>query len=78
MATLNAVITGAVRKRERALDVPQRHQLSIARRTMAQNCFAARMLGGPNHYEAARIIHELTGVFVGIDAPCTCSKLSAS
>lgn len=45
-----------------------RHQLKVARDSMRMNCPMMRIMGGPNHYEAASIIHRLTGVFVNIDA----------
>ena len=58
----------------RTLSVPDQHQLRIARRTMRYNCIGAAVMGGPNHFQAASIIHQLTGVFVNIDADCTCKR----
>ena len=54
-----------------------RHQLKIARGTVRYGCAMLGVVGGPNHYEAAAIIHRLTGVFVNIDADCTCRKPAA-
>ena len=59
----------------RRLTVPETHQLKIAKKTMKMNCVGALVLGGPNHYEAANIIHELTGAIVAIDSPCSCQRI---
>ena len=64
-----------IAKRTAALSVPERHRLKVARRTMEMNCTFARIMGGMNgHHEAANVIHELTGVIVGINFPCTCPR----
>jgi hypothetical protein len=55
-------------------DPAERNQLSVARGSMRMHCMGVRIMGGPNHYEAAEIIHRLTGVFVAIDAGCTCTR----
>ena len=67
-------ITRVVRKRGQALSVPERHQLRIARDSMRYACPMLGVLGGPNHYRAASIIHELTGQIVCIDADCVCKR----
>lgn len=56
------------------MSIPDKHQLKIARASTKYNCTMLAVVGGPNHYEAAEIIHRLTGVFVRIDADCTCRK----
>ena len=43
------------------LDTFQTHQLAIARKTLRLSCPGVRILGGPNHAEAIRIIAKLTG-----------------
>lgn len=63
-----------VRRNGLGLCGASQHQLRIARKTMKLSCVGAAILGGPNHYEAAEIIHRLTGVFVAIDAPCSCRR----
>ena len=62
----------AIARTVATLDVARRHQLRIARETMQMNCIGARVMGGPNHREAVKIIHELSGVFAGLAADCTC------
>lgn len=71
---LKKVITGSIRKRERELSVPERHQLKVARGSMSKHCTVLAILGGPNHYQAVGIIQELTSQIVGIDAGCTCTR----
>lgn len=70
--TLSRVVSGAIRKRERSLSVPERHQLKVARGSMRMHCAGALIMGGPNHYQSARIIEQLTGAIIGIDADCKC------
>ena len=43
------------------LSVPERHQLKIARQTLKMTEAGARIMGGPTHAEARKIIYELTG-----------------
>ena len=62
----------AIARQVSRLSVPERHQLKVARSTMSMHCVGARIMGGPNHVQSAKIIHELSGVFVNIDADCTC------
>ncbi len=50
----------------------ERHQLKVAQDSMTKTCNGVLILGGPNHFEAAEIIHRITGKFVQIDAGCTC------
>ncbi len=71
---LRKVVTGAIRKRERGLGVPERHQLRIAKASMQKHCVGLAVIGGPNHFEAVRIIERLSGAIVGIDAGCTCER----
>ena len=71
---LHKHITGAIRAKEKNLAVPERHQLRIAKASMAKHCVGLAILGGPNHYESARIIERLSGAIVGIDADCTCKS----
>lgn len=62
------------------LSIPEKHQLKIARETMRMHCAGARIMGGMGadpHRKAARIIHELTGVFVAVESDCTCFAESA-
>ena len=62
-------------KIKRALSVPERHQLRIARDTMKMSCAGARIMGGMGpspHRKAAEVIHTLTGVTVGVDSDCSC------
>ena len=61
----------------RTLSVPDQHMLSIARKTMRLSCVGTLIMGGQNHYQAAGVIHALTGVFVNIDADCTCGRLES-
>ena len=58
----------------RALSTPDRHRLKIARDTMRMSCVSARIMGGPDHIDAANTIYELSRVIVAIDADCTCGK----
>jgi hypothetical protein len=67
-------VTGAIQRREGSLDIFERHKLRVARDSMRRSCAGLAVLGGPNHYQAAAIIHTLTGAFVGIDADCTCDR----
>lgn len=70
-------VSGKIARREKALDVGQRHQLRIARDSMRMHCAGVLIMGGPNHYDAAAIIERLTGAIVAIDADCTCRKAGA-
>ncbi len=72
MSTLSNTVSGLIRKRTKALSVPEKHQLKIAKQSMDYHCLGCILSGGPNHYEAASIIHRLTGQIVAIDADCTC------
>ena len=65
-------VTGKIAQRERALSVPDKHLLRIARDSGRMPCAMLGVMGGPNHYDAAEIIARLTGAIVAIDAPCTC------
>ena len=71
-AALKKHVTGRIIARQGELSVPERHQLSIARKSMKMHCAGLAIMGGPNHKESAAIIHELTGAIVAIDAGCTC------
>lgn len=62
------------RELKKVLAVPEQHRLKIARDSMKTPCPMLGVMGGPNHFEAAGIIHELTGVFVNIEADCTCKR----
>jgi hypothetical protein len=73
MNRLQQHVTGSIKSRKAQLSVPERHQLKIARQSMKMHCAGCLIMGGPNHRESARIIHELTGAIVGIDADCTCT-----
>ncbi len=44
-----------------ALDVPQQHQLKIARATLKMSELGARIMGDMTHDQARKIILELTG-----------------
>ena len=72
--TLRKHVSGKIAANERTLGVPERHQLKIARATMRMHCVGARIMGGPNHHESVRIIADLTGAIIGIDADCTCTN----
>lgn len=74
MNALQRNVTGKIKAQERSLDVPSRHQLRIARDTMTKNCTFAVVVG-IGHRRAARVIHDLTGAVIGIDADCTCPRL---
>ena len=76
-STLRKHVTGKVRAATRALSVPDRHALRIARKTMTLSCVGAQCMGGPDHHEAAETIHRLTGAFVGIDFDCYCRRAAA-
>ena len=54
--------------------IPDKHALSIARKTMNLSCIGCLCMGGPDHYAAAETIHRLTGVFVNIEAGCSCKR----
>jgi hypothetical protein len=54
--------------------VPDKHALSIARKTMKLSCVGCLCMGGPNHYAAADTIYRLTDAIVCIEADCTCSR----
>lgn len=45
----------------RQLDVPEKHQLRVARQTLQMSDVMARVMGGPTKEQARRIILELTG-----------------
>lgn len=47
----------------RALSVPEKHQLKIARDTLKMRPEFARIMGGPTIEEAREIIHRLTGKY---------------
>ena len=64
-------VTGAIKGREAALGVPDRHALKIARQALKYHCVGARVMG-QSHREAATMIERLTGQIVGLDADCTC------
>lgn len=49
------------RRNPRALSVPEKHQLRIARDTLKMSEAMARVMGGPSHAEARAIILRLTG-----------------
>ena len=76
MDKLTRIVSGSIKRRARSLGVPERHQLKIARSSMSNHydCAGLAILGGPNHYESARIIEQLTGQIVGIAADCTCKR----
>lgn len=57
-------------------DPASANQLKIARDTAKLSCIGVRIMGGPNHFESAAIIHRLTGVFVNIEAGCTCRRVA--
>ena len=61
-------------KLRKPADVFERNQLKVARDSMRLSCSGCLILGGPNHYESARIIERITGAIVGIDSECTCNK----
>lgn len=42
------------KRRKRELSVPEQHAMRIARETMRMHCIGARILGGPDHVDAAR------------------------
>ena len=52
------------------MNIPEKHQRKIARRTMELTCLGSRILGGMTHVEAARIL--------GVPLPehCTCGMLA--
>ena len=54
------------------LNVPEQHQLKIARSTMRMHCVGARIMGGPDHLRAVNIIRNLTGKHVKLHNDCTC------
>ena len=66
-------VSGAIARREKALSVPDKHRLRIARDSVRAPCAMLGVTGGPNHSQARNIIHQLTGQIVGIDADCTCN-----
>jgi hypothetical protein len=43
------------------MTVPERHQLTIARKTLKMSDVGARVMGGPSKEEARQIIARLTG-----------------
>ena len=43
------------------LDVPEQHQLKVARDTLKMSDMGARIMGGPTKEEAREIIKKLTG-----------------
>ena len=45
----------------KALSVPERHQLKVARKTLTYSDVGARCMGGPTKEEAREIILRLTG-----------------
>ena len=45
----------------KTLSVPEKHQLSIARKTLTMSDVGALIMGGPNKDEAREIIYRLTG-----------------
>lgn len=49
------------RQQKRPLTVPERHQLRIARKTLAYHDAAVAVLGGPTKAESREIILRLTG-----------------
>lgn len=51
--------------------VSDNHLLGIARKTLKLNCFGARVMGGPNHAEAVRILARF-GIRAAKPAGCTC------
>lgn len=62
-------------KLDKPKTVADKHQLKIARSSMKLSCLGCRILGGPNHYEAASIIHSITRQIVPIDVDCTCDRM---
>jgi len=69
---LKKVITGSIKRKEKELDTPSKHQLKIAKQAMRLTCSGCLIMGGPNHHESASIIHHLTGSIVQVDNDCTC------
>lgn len=61
-------------KRRRPAIQQQDHQLRIAIDTMRLSCIGARIMGGPNHAEAVRIIGLKTGRQPFTPAGCECDR----
>ena len=71
---LSKHVTDTIKRRERALSVPDRHMLRIARDSMRMSCAGVAIMGGPNHYAAAHQIERLTGQIVSLEADCICKR----
>lgn len=56
------------------LGVPDRNQLSVARRTMQMSCVGALIMGGPNHKESIQIIYYFTRQQYKLPPDCTCPE----
>lgn len=54
------------------MQIADKHALKIARDTMRMHCVGARIMGGPDHADAARTIKQLTGITAPLDEDCTC------
>jgi len=54
------------------LSTPEMHALRVARSTMSMHCTGARIVGGPDHREAAETIYRLTDKRATIHPDCTC------
>ena len=75
LEALRRNVSGKVAARVQVLNIFERNQLKVARSTMHLHCIGAAIMGGGlNHNQAAKVIHQLTGAFVNIDADCTCME----
>lgn len=54
------------------LTIPEKHQLKVAKDSMRMHCPAIRIMGGPDHVDAVRIIDRLAGKAVPFPKGCNC------
>lgn len=57
---------------KKELSVPDQHVLKISRQSLRMNCVGVRIMGGPDHKQAADNILRITGKRVALDAGCSC------